>query len=100
MQKSGISNDHSEYVMNCRASRANQHAEKCVNGAWLPMRVPEKGVWEELEQKIFVTCGLEEKVKKWLTEMVSTAFQWSHFFLNLLHFEECQWSIVWMLHTI
>ena len=51
MQKSGISNDRGEYVMNYRASRANQHAEKCVNGIWLPMRVPKKGVWEELEQK-------------------------------------------------
>ena len=47
--KSRISNDHGEYIMNCRALRANQHAEKCVNGAWLPMRVSKKGVWEELE---------------------------------------------------
>ena len=54
MQKSGISNNCGEYIMNCRASRANQHAEKCVKGAWLPMRVPEKGVGEELEQN-FVT---------------------------------------------
>ena len=44
MQKSGISNDHGEYIMNRRASRANQGAEKCVKGTWLPMRVPEKGV--------------------------------------------------------
>ena len=35
--------------MNYGASRANQHAEKCVNSAWLPMRASEKGVWEELE---------------------------------------------------
>ena len=47
--KSRISNDHGEYVMNCGVLRANQHAEKCVNCAWLPMRVSEKGVWEELE---------------------------------------------------
>ena len=44
MQKCGISNYRGEYIMNCRASRANQHAEKCVNGAWLPMRASEKGV--------------------------------------------------------
>ena len=50
MQKSGISNDRGEYIMNCRALRANQHAEKCVDGTWLPMRVSEKDVWEELEQ--------------------------------------------------
>ena len=54
MQKSGISNDHSEYIMNCGALRANQQAEKCVNSAWLPMKMSEKGVWEELEQN-FVT---------------------------------------------
>ena len=42
MQKSGISNDRGEYVMNHGASRANQHAEKWVDGTWLPMRVPEK----------------------------------------------------------
>ena len=44
MQKSGISNDHGEYIMNHRAMRANQCAEKCVKGAWLPMRVCTKGV--------------------------------------------------------
>ena len=49
MQKCGISNYHGEYIMNCGASRANQHAEKCVDGTWLPMRASEKGVWEELE---------------------------------------------------
>ena len=50
MQKSRISNDHGEYIVNCGASRANQSAEKCVKGTWLPMKVPEKGVEEELEQ--------------------------------------------------
>ena len=54
MQKSGISNDRGEYIMNCGVSRADQCAEKCVKGAWLPMRVPKKGVGEELEQN-FVT---------------------------------------------
>ena len=50
MQKFGISNYWGEYIMNCGALRANQHAGKCVNGTWLPMRVSEKGcVWEELE---------------------------------------------------
>ena len=44
MQEFGISNYHGEYIMNHRALRASQHAEKCVDGAWLPMRVSEKGV--------------------------------------------------------
>ena len=43
MQKCGISNYRGEYIMKCRALRANQHAEKCVDGAWQPMGVPEKG---------------------------------------------------------
>ena len=51
MQIFGISNDRGEYIMNCGALRANQHAEKCVSGAWLPMRVSKKGVWEGLEAK-------------------------------------------------
>ena len=29
--------------MNCGTTRANQHAEKCVDSAWLPMRAFEKG---------------------------------------------------------
>ena len=37
MQMFGISNDRGEYIMNRRALRANQHAEKWVNGTWLPM---------------------------------------------------------------
>ena len=44
MQKCGISNYRGEYIMNRGALRANQHAEKCVDGAWLPMRASEKGV--------------------------------------------------------
>ena len=44
MQKCGISNYRGEYIMNHGASRANQHAEKCVDGTWLPMRASEKGV--------------------------------------------------------
>ena len=44
MQKFGISNYRGEYLMNHRALRANQHAVKCVNGAWLPVRASEKGV--------------------------------------------------------
>ena len=42
MQNSGISNDRGEYIMNRRALRANQPAEKCIDGAWLPMRVSKK----------------------------------------------------------
>ena len=49
MQKCGISNYRGEYIMKCRALRANQHAEKCVDGAWQPMGVPEKSVWVGLE---------------------------------------------------
>ena len=49
---SGISNDHGEYIMNCGASRANQHAEKCVSCAWLPMRVSKKGGWEGLKANL------------------------------------------------
>ena len=49
MQKSGISNDCGEYIMNCRALRANQCADRCVKGTWLLMRVPKKGVLEDLE---------------------------------------------------
>ena len=48
---SGISNDRGEYIMNRGTSRANQHAGKCVHGAWLPMRVSKKGVWEGLKAK-------------------------------------------------
>ena len=44
MQKSGISNDRGEYIMNRGALRANQQAEKCVDGAWLPMKVSKKKV--------------------------------------------------------
>ena len=51
MQSFGISNDHGEYIMNHGTLRANQHAGKCVGGAWLPMRVSEKGVWEGLQVK-------------------------------------------------
>ena len=39
---SGISNDHGEYIMNHGTSRANQLAEKWVDGTWLPMRESEK----------------------------------------------------------
>ena len=38
-----------EYIMKCRVLRANQHAEKCVDGAFQPMGVPEKSVWVGLE---------------------------------------------------
>ena len=51
MQIFGISNDRGEYIMNHRALRANQHAEKWVDGAWLPMRESRKGVWEGREAK-------------------------------------------------
>ena len=44
MQNIQISNDHGEYIMNCGTTRANQHAEKCVDSAWLPMRAFEKRV--------------------------------------------------------
>ena len=60
----GISNDRGEYIMNCRASRANQHAEKCVNGTWLPMRVSEKGVWEGLKAKFGDVVALRRKSKE------------------------------------
>ena len=43
MQSFQISNDCGEYIMNCGAMRANQHAGKCVNSAWLPMRAFQKG---------------------------------------------------------
>ena len=43
MQNIQISNDHGEYIMNRGTTRANQHAEKCVDSAWLPMRAFEKG---------------------------------------------------------
>ena len=43
MQNIQISNDHGEYIMNRGTTRANQHAEKCVDSAWLPMRALEKG---------------------------------------------------------
>ena len=46
MQMFRISNDRGEYIMNCRALRANQHAEKWVNGTWLPMRESEGFGWE------------------------------------------------------
>ena len=51
MQIFGILNDRGEYIMNHGASRVNQHAGKCVDGAWLPMRVSKKGLWEGLEAK-------------------------------------------------
>ena len=35
--------------MNPRALRANQHAEKCVDGTWQPMGGLEKSVWVGLE---------------------------------------------------
>ena len=59
MQIFGISNDRGEYIMNCSASRANQHAGKCVSGTWLPMRVSEKGVWEGLEAKFGDVAALK-----------------------------------------
>ena len=45
MQSIQIPNDRGEYIMNHGTTRANQHAEKCVDSAWLPMRAFEKGVW-------------------------------------------------------
>ena len=36
--------------MKCSATRANQHAGKCVDSAWLPMRAFEKGMWEGLRE--------------------------------------------------
>ena len=61
---SGISNDLGEYVMNHGALRANQHAEKCVNSAWLPMRVSEKVGWEGLKAKVGDVAALRRKLKK------------------------------------
>ena len=49
---SGISNDHGEYIMNCRALRANQYAGQCVDGTWLPMRVSKKSGWEGLKANL------------------------------------------------
>ena len=54
-----ISNDRGEYIMNCSTSRANQHAGKCVGGAWLPMRVSKKGMWEGLEAKFGDVAALK-----------------------------------------
>ena len=51
MQSFQISNDCGEYIMNCSAMRTNQHAEKCADSTWLPMRAFEKGVWEGLSRK-------------------------------------------------
>ena len=48
MQSFGISNDCGEYIINCGTMRANQNAEKCVDCAWLPMRVSKRSMWEEL----------------------------------------------------
>ena len=45
MQSIQIPNDCGEYIMNRGTTRANQHAGKCVDSAWLPMRAFEKGVW-------------------------------------------------------
>ena len=50
--------------MNHGASRANQHAEKCVDGAWLPMRVSEKVGWEGLKAKVGDVVALRRKSKK------------------------------------
>ena len=61
---SGISNDRGEYIMNCRASRANQHAEKCVDGVWLPMTVSKKGGWEGLKAKVGDIVALRRKSKE------------------------------------
>ena len=47
MQSFGISNDCDEYIMNHGAMRAIQHAGKCVDCAWLPMRVVDWSMWEE-----------------------------------------------------
>ena len=43
--------------MNHSTLRANQHAEKWVDFAWLPMRVSKRDMWEELEWP----CGLDEE---------------------------------------
>ena len=61
--KSRISNDRGEYIMNRGALRANQHAEKYADCAWLPMRVSKKGVWEELEQNFCDVEVLRRKLK-------------------------------------
>ena len=37
--------------MNCSVTRANQHAGKCADSTWLPMRAFKKGVWEGLSRK-------------------------------------------------
>ena len=74
---------------------------KCVDGAWLPMKVSEKGGWEGLKAKFGDVAALRRKSKeRWQREMVSTAFQWSRFLLNFVHFEECQQSVIWMLDTL
>ena len=63
MQKSGISNDHGEYIMNCRALRANQHAEKCVDSTWLPMKVSEKRCVGGARAKFCDVAALRRKSK-------------------------------------
>ena len=50
--------------MNHGASRANQHAEKCVNGPWLPMRVSEKVGWERHKAKVVDVAALRRQLKK------------------------------------
>ena len=43
MQSFRISNDRGEDIMNRSATRANQHAGKCVDSTWLPMRAFQNG---------------------------------------------------------
>ena len=99
MQKSGISNDHGEYIMNRGALRVNQHAEKCVDGAWLPMRVSKKRCVGGARAKFCDVAALRRKLKM-ANRDGEYCFSMVLFFLNFLHFEECQWSIIWMLDTL
>ena len=85
--------------MNHRALRANQHAEKCVDGAWLPMRVSQKRCVKGARAKFCDIAALRRK-RKMANRDGEYCFSMVSFFLNFLHFEECQWSIIWILDTL
>ena len=88
MQKSGISNDRGEYIMNLRALRANQHAEKCVNGTWLPMKVSEKSCVGGARAKFCDIVALRRK-SKMANRDGEYCFSMVSFFLNFFFFFFC-----------
>ena len=93
MQSFGISNDCGEYIMNHGTLRANQHAEKWVNGTWLPMRESKKVGWEGQKQKTSDVVALKWQIS-WRCEMVSTAFHiLLDLLINLLILNGCLWVI-------